>query len=101
MPTFATWESEVLEETYDAVDYISAHAYYEPLNGDVASFLASGVDMDHFIDSVVATADSVGARLKSKKKIMVSFDEWNVWRQSDFQSGVTAVDSSEWPIAPG
>ncbi|GLY13913.1 alpha-N-arabinofuranosidase [Kineosporia rhizophila] len=100
MPTFATWESEVLEETYDAVDYISAHAYYEPLNGDVASFLASGVDMDHFIDSVVATADSVGARLKSKKKIMVSFDEWNVWRQSDFQSGVTAVDSSEWPIAP-
>ncbi len=26
MATFATWESEVLEHTYDAVDFISAHA---------------------------------------------------------------------------
>ena len=61
------------------VDYISAHAYYEEVDGDLASFLASAVDMDHFIDSVVATADSVGARLKSNKRINISFDEWNVW----------------------
>ncbi|GLY27052.1 alpha-N-arabinofuranosidase [Kineosporia sp. NBRC 101731] len=99
MPTFAAWEAEVLEHTYDAVDYISAHAYYEPLNGDVASFLASAVDMDHFVDSVVATADSVGAKLKSKKRIMVSFDEWNVWRQSDFEASLGNL-SSEWRIAP-
>lgn len=84
MPTFGAWEAEVLELTYDQVDYISAHAYYEPLDGDLGSFLASGVDMDHFIDSVVATADSVGARLKSPKKINISFDEWNVWYQSRF-----------------
>ncbi|WP_372492132.1 arabinosylfuranosidase ArfA [Kineosporia corallincola] len=100
MPTFAAWESEVLELTYDVVDYVSAHAYYEPLNGDVASFLASAVDMDHFVDSVVATADSVGARLKNPKRIMISFDEWNVWKQSAFESGATAADPSEWAIAP-
>jgi alpha-N-arabinofuranosidase len=100
MPTFAAWEAEVLELTYEAVDYISAHAYYEPVDGDVASFLASSVDMDHFVERVVATADSVGARLKSPKRIMVSFDEWNVWRQSDFQSGLTAADPSEWAVAP-
>ncbi len=85
MPTFGAWEGEVLELTYDQVDYISAHAYYEELDGDLGSFLASGVDMDHFIDSVVATADSVGARLKNPKKIDISFDEWNVWYQSRFQ----------------
>ena len=35
----------------------------------------------HFIETVVATADHVGARLKSTKRINLSFDEWNVWYQ--------------------
>ena len=61
MPTFGDWERTVLEETYDDVDYISCHAYYEPNDGDLGSFLASAVDMDRFIDSVVATADHVKA----------------------------------------
>jgi alpha-N-arabinofuranosidase len=96
MPTFAAWEAEVLEQAYDAVDYISAHAYYEPIDGDLASFLASAVDLDHFVDSVVATADSVGARLKSAKRLMISFDEWNVWYQSAFH----ASQAVGWPVAP-
>jgi alpha-N-arabinofuranosidase len=81
MPTFGAWESTVLELSYDQVDFISCHAYYEELDGDLDSFLASAVDMDHFIDAVVATADSVGARLRNPKRINVSFDEWNVWYQ--------------------
>jgi alpha-N-arabinofuranosidase len=97
MPTFGAWESEVLELAYDVVDYISAHAYYEPLNGDMASFLASAVDMDHFVDSVVATADSVGARLKSDKRMMISFDEWNVWYLSVHQA---KPPETGWPVAP-
>ena len=96
MPTFAAWEAEVLELTYDAVDYISAHAYYEPIDGDLGSFLASAVDMDHFVDSVVATADSVGARLKSKKRLKISFDEWNVWYLSRFEN----ARETEWQVAP-
>src|SRR5690606_27153517 len=39
MPTFGTWERTVLEATYDDVDYISCHAYYEPVDDDYASFL--------------------------------------------------------------
>jgi alpha-N-arabinofuranosidase len=96
MPTFAAWEAEVLELSYDAVDYISAHAYYEPLDGDLGSFLASAVDMDHFVDSVVATADSVGAKLKSKKRLKISFDEWNVW----YQSRHDETRETGWPVAP-
>ncbi|MEV0150706.1 MULTISPECIES: alpha-N-arabinofuranosidase [unclassified Nonomuraea] len=96
MPTFAAWEAEVLELTYDAVDYISAHAYYEPIDGDLGSFLASAVDMDHFINSVAATADSVGAKLKNPKKLKISFDEWNVWYQSTYQ----ATQETEWQVAP-
>ncbi|WP_033440250.1 arabinosylfuranosidase ArfA [Saccharothrix sp. NRRL B-16314] len=96
MPTFGEWESTVLELTYDQVDHISLHAYYEVLDGDVDSFLASAVDMDHFIDSVVATADAVGARLKSSKKITLSFDEWNVWYMKRFQE----APRTEWETAP-
>ncbi|RZS91433.1 alpha-N-arabinofuranosidase [Motilibacter rhizosphaerae] len=97
MPTFGAWEAEVLELAYDQVDYISAHAYYEEHDGDLASFLASAVDMDHFVASVVATADSVGARLKSTKKIGISFDEWNVWYLSRFEGAPTP---EEWAVAP-
>ncbi|MFI5912064.1 alpha-N-arabinofuranosidase [Dactylosporangium sp. NPDC051541] len=97
MPTFGSWEATVLEETYDLVDYVSCHAYYEEYHGDLGSFLACANDMDHFIDSVVATADSVGARLRSRKKIQLSFDEWNVWYLSRFQGG---PPPTEWRVAP-
>ncbi|MFC4857074.1 alpha-N-arabinofuranosidase [Actinophytocola glycyrrhizae] len=96
MPTFGEWEATVLELAYEQVDHISCHAYYEPIDGDVDSFLASAVDMDHVIDSVVATADAVGARLRSDKRIGLSFDEWNVWYQSRFQ----AAPPTGWLVAP-
>ena len=100
MPTFGEWERIVLEKTYDEVDYISCHAYYEPVNGDVASFLASAVDMDRFIDSVVATADHVKALRRSEKTMNVSFDEWNVWYQSRYNDVEKITDAEAWPQAP-
>ncbi len=96
MPTFGAWESTVLELAYDQVDYVSAHAYYEEQPDDRGSFLASAVGMDAMIDSVVATADSVGARLRSTKKIMISFDEWNVW----YNSRMAQWLPTDWTAAP-
>jgi alpha-N-arabinofuranosidase len=98
MPLFGTWERDVLRETYEFVEYISCHAYYGNDDGDTASFLASAVDMDHFIESVVATADHVGAELKSSKKIGISFDEWNVWYGE--RSRRTDGPSDQWEVAP-
>jgi alpha-N-arabinofuranosidase len=91
MPTFASWEATVLEHTYDVVDYISMHAYYEQHGDDVDSFLATSTDMDRFIDAVVATADHVGAKLRRRKRLRVAFDEWNVWYQERFV-GQTNLD---------
>ncbi|WP_406395624.1 alpha-N-arabinofuranosidase [Streptomyces sp. NBC_00887] len=99
MPTFAAWEATVLAETYDLVDYVSLHAYYEETDGDRGSFLASAVDMESFIESVVATCDHIGARLKSTKKINLSFDEWNVWYMARFQQDA-AENPLDWPEAP-
>lgn len=96
METFAAWEAEVLMETYDLVDHISLHAYYEEKDGDRDSFLASAVDMESFIENVVATCDHVGARLKSRKRVNLSFDEWNVWYQSRYEPPA----GDDWDEAP-
>lgn len=98
METFGAWESIVLTEAYDHVDMISAHAYYAEKDGDQASYLASADDMDYFIESVVATADHVRAKLNRDKRIMISFDEWNIWYQHRAESRPPQGD--DWPVAP-
>jgi len=100
MPTFGEWERVVLNHTYDLVDYVSCHAYYYERDGDLGSFLASAVDMDHFIDSVVATIDHVRAVTGSSHVVNVSFDEWNVWYQDRFENVDKIQGIDNWPTAP-
>lgn len=100
MPTFGSWEHTVLLHTYDDVDFISCHVYYEELDGDAASFLATATNMDHFIESVVATADTVRAQLGRTKRINISFDEWNVWYNKRFHAEDQITDIEQWPVAP-
>ncbi|MGN6575538.1 MAG: arabinosylfuranosidase ArfA [Nocardioides sp.] len=84
MPTFARWESEVLEHCFDQVDYVSMHAYYEENDNDLAGFLACALDMEAALEETIATVDHVAARLRSRKRLKISFDEWNVWFQKHF-----------------
>jgi Alpha-L-arabinofuranosidase len=95
MSTFADWEATVLDLTYDQVDYLSLHTYYNNNANNTANFLASSMDMDQFIDSVAAICDYVKAKKRSKKKLMLSLDEWNVWN---------SIGSSRaevrWQVAP-
>lgn len=100
MPTFGEWERVVLTHTYEDVDYVSCHAYYEEKNGDLTSFLASAVDMDGFIKSVVATADHVKAVNGSDKTINISFDEWNVWYIERYSQVDRIEGIDNWPVAP-
>ena len=100
MPTFGEWERVVLTETYDEVDYISCHAYYQEKDGDLASFLASAVDMDRFIDTVVEISDEVRAAKHSSKRVDISFDEWNVWYFDRYQNDDKLSGIDNWPIAP-
>jgi alpha-N-arabinofuranosidase len=83
MPTYLTWDREVLEECYDQVDGISLHAYYgntAPLSGNsTARFLAMNLDMDRHIHEISAVADYVQGLQRSPKRLWLSFDEWNVW----------------------
>jgi alpha-L-arabinofuranosidase len=100
MPTFGTWERVVLEHTYHDIDFISGHSYYQERDGDRGSFLASSVDMDAFIEAVIATADAVKTALRSERTIDISFDEWNVWYSDRFNASGKITDVNTWPYAP-
>ncbi len=96
MPTFGIWEETVLRECYDYIDYLSLHSYYGNPDDDTARYLACSLDMDAFIKNVTAICDRIGAEKKSKKKIQLSFDEWNVW----FHSNEQDKKIPKWQIAP-
>ncbi len=96
MPTFPEWEATVLEHTYDVADYISLHTYYGNRNDDTPNFLAKSLDMDNFIETVVSVCDYIKAKKRSKKTMMLSFDEWNVW----FHSNEADRKMEPWQVAP-
>ena len=85
MPTFGDWELEMLNECYENIDYVSLHRYYGNPTGDTPNFLASTLDMDEFIKTVVSICDSVKGKKHSKHTVNLSFDEWNVWYHSHQQ----------------
>ena len=83
MPTFGLWEAQVLEHTYNYVDYVSLHGYYAQTGQDRVGYLASADTMDAFINGVVATCDHVAARKHYTRRMQLSFDEWNLEPRSD------------------
>jgi len=104
MPTFPAWEATVLEHTYDVVDYISLHRYLSKsgwtegggASMETAEFVALPLLVDSFIETVVATCDHIRARKRSKKLMMLSFDEWNVW----YHSRAADANVERWSEAP-
>jgi alpha-N-arabinofuranosidase len=96
MSTFAQWEATVLDHTYDHVDYLSLHTYYGNSDNDTANFLAKSLDMDDFIHSIIAACDYIKAKKRSKKNMLLSFDEWNVW----FHTHESDKQIERWAIAP-
>jgi alpha-N-arabinofuranosidase len=96
MQTFPEWEATVLDLMYPHADYISLHTYYGNRDRDTANFLAQSLGMDSFINTVIATCDYVQAKQRGKKKINLSFDEWNVW----FHSNEADRKVEPWQIAP-
>ena len=93
-PTFGTWEAESLDIAYDSIDYVSLHQYYGNHEDDTPSFLAKTLELEDFIYSVICICDYIKAKKRSKKKINLSFDEWNVWYHSH------NTPHEKWSVAP-
>ena len=97
MPTYGSWEYEVLDHCFDQADFISLHTYFDNKTDEIDEFFGVLDQMDSFIKEVVAICDAVAAKRRSRKRIMLSFDEWNVWYKAN-----TIEDKRKpgWPVAP-
>ena len=96
MPTFGSWEEELLDNVYDDVDYLSLHQYYDNYDNNLEEFLGKSVDFDGFINDIVAVCDAVKARRHSNKQINLAMDEWNVW----YHSKSNDAKQAPWQEAP-
>ena len=91
MPTYLEWDREVLEQCYTYVDGISLHRYYgnsDETGGDSTKYMALNLSMDRQIAQIESVCDYVQGRMRSPKKLWLSFDEWNVWYRERTGSAV-------------
>lgn len=76
MDHFPQWEEEVLQECYDSVDYLSIHHYHSAPEGDYRCLLGGSHYYEDFIDTEAALIDVIQSKMRSDKKMMISFDEY-------------------------
>lgn len=100
MPSYPDWERVVLEHTYDAVDHISLHMYFNNRSNDTANYLAQNYKLDRYIGTIASTIDFVKAKKRSRRQVTISFDEWNVWYHSNVADRAVRDGNSGWPHAP-
>jgi alpha-N-arabinofuranosidase len=100
MKTYPEWERVVLENCYEAVDHISLHMYFANRAKNTAEYLALSEKLDAYIRTVASTIEFVRAAKRSRKRVTISFDEWNVWYHSNAQDREVLGGAEGWPHAP-
>lgn len=98
METCPEWDMEVLEQTYDVIDYLALHQYYGGQDKGTASFLAQSLDMEEQIRTIRGAAQVVKRKKRSKKNIKLSVDEWGVWAVPG-NTVNREVEENPWQIA--
>jgi alpha-L-arabinofuranosidase len=79
MKTYMEWDQQVLEYMGDLADYVSLHRYVGNRENDTPDYLAVTHSIDRQIEEMDAVCRFVQAKLRSKKRAYLCFDEWNVW----------------------
>jgi len=83
MPTYPDWDRIALEVAWEQMDYLSMHYYAGNQANDTASYLASAVAFERFVDTLDGTLRYVKAKQRSKHDVYLSWDEWQVWYKGD------------------
>ena len=110
MSTFPEWEREVLDLTYDSIDYISMHKYWsnsEKRSDDrelgkhsTTNFLTNSIGLQKYISDVESTINFIKSKKRSKKDVKISFDEYQPWYHSiEFMNEHLNADLKDWPKA--
>ncbi len=97
MSTYPAWEASVLDHTYEEVDYISLHMYFDNCANDTLGYLAQSHALDAYINTVASVIEFIKVKKRSK---YIAFDEWNVWYHSKLQDKKILGGNGGWPHAP-
>lgn len=97
LPSFPEWDRIVLEHAYEQVDFISLHNYVNDIERTPAEYLATPLLLENQLRTIVALCDYMQARHRSKKTMMLCFDEWNVW---DFKKHQNPDNFQPWQESP-
>jgi len=87
MRTYPEWDRTALEIAWEHMDYLSMHYYAGNAQDDTASYLASAVYFERYVDTLEGTLRYVKARQRSKHDVHLSWDEWQVWYKGDPMQG--------------
>jgi len=87
MPTYLDWDRTVLEYVWDLVDYVSIHQYIGNRDENLLEYLAASASVGLHIEETDAVCRYIRARVRSRKRIRMCFDEWNVWYRNTEGNG--------------
>lgn len=73
---YPEWEMAALEQCYETVDYVSLHHYHTSPEGDIANYLNISSVFEDYIKGTIAICDYLQAKIRTPKKMMISFDEY-------------------------
>jgi alpha-N-arabinofuranosidase len=74
--TYPEWDVDVLERCYESVDYVSIHHYYNAPGGNVNVLLNASASFEDFIKTIISCCDYMKTKRRSRKTMMISFDEY-------------------------
>lgn len=81
--TYPSWDLEVLDTAYDVADYISLHNYFSIVDNTMPDYLASGIEMDEQIKTIISACNCIKTKQRSTKDVHLSFDEWGIWSEDE------------------
>jgi len=87
LDSYMAWDREVLEHVGDLADYISLHRYVGNRDDDTVDYLAVTASIDRQIEEMDAVCRYVQARIRSRERAYLCFDEWNVWYKNHQADG--------------
>ncbi|AIE87126.1 alpha-N-arabinofuranosidase [Fimbriimonas ginsengisoli] len=79
LPTYLEWDRKVLEHVRDEVEYLSLHRYVGNEFDDTEEYLAVTNSIDRQIEATDAVCLSAYHTRKTKRRVHLSCDEWNIW----------------------
>ena len=79
LPTYLEWDRKVLAHLRDDTDFLSLHSYVGNTQDDTVDYLAVMNSVEEQIVATDALCTAMQRLSRTRRKVKLSFDEWNVW----------------------